>query len=211
MLKAEERISHYGEVFTSEREVQAMLNLVEDETHRIDSRFLEPACGDGNFLYEVLLRKLSVVQKRYAKNETDFKRYVFVAVSSIYGIDILLDNVNSCRRRLLNLVRLQRNKNIEKKGWDKYLKVIKFLLSKNIIHGDALSLNYPNSDQPIVFSEWSVTSGNMVKRTDYSFNNLLVYQPFGSDSLFSDLGDEVVLPHPHKTFPLTHLMTINDE
>lgn len=205
------RISEFGEVFTSEREVTAMLNLVDNETHRIDSRFLEPACGDGNFLYEILSRKLAVVKNRYSRNDVEFKKYLFVAVASIYGVDILEDNVLACRKRLLNLSKSVSKGITSDKTANKFFDVIEFVLSKNIIHGDALSLNYANSTQPIVFSEWCLASGSMVKRTDYTFTNLLAYQPFSGDSLFSDLGDEVMLPHPYKKFPLKHFMSIADD
>ena len=205
------RVTQFGEVFTSDREVNAMLNLVNDETQRIDSRFLEPACGNGNFLHAVLSRKLALVKNRYSKNETEFKRYTFVAVGSIYGIDILEDNVAACRKRLLELSKSVCNGIVDEKQKDDFYNVIEFLLSKNIIHGDALSLISPNSKQPIVFSEWSMASGSMVKRTDYTFTNLLAYQPFGGESLFSDLGDQVILPHPHKKFSLIHYMSVADE
>jgi hypothetical protein len=102
-VKTKQRVSDHGEVFTSEREVNAMLNLVKQETERIDSRFLEPACGTGNFLVEVLRRKLHVVKSRYKKNQLDFERYAVIAVSSIYGIDLLLDNVEECRQRLFTI------------------------------------------------------------------------------------------------------------
>lgn len=83
----------HGEVFTSEREVNAMLDLIKPETERIESRFLEPASGTGNFLIEVLHRKLNVVETRYKKSQREYERYAVIAVSSLYGIDILEDNV----------------------------------------------------------------------------------------------------------------------
>ncbi len=205
------RISEFGEVFTAEREVTAMIDLVSNEAERIDSRFLEPACGDGNFLNEILKRKLEIVKNKYRKDKTDFKKYVFIAVSSIYGIDILADNVISCQQRLMTLVKLECSGLLDEKHEDNFFDIVEFLLSKNIIHGDALSLNYAASTKPIVFSEWSMVSEGMIKRTDYTFTNLLAYQPFSGDSLFSDLGNEVILPHPHKKFPLTHFMSIKDE
>ena len=67
-VRSKQRVSDYGEVFTAAREVNAMLDLVKDETQRIDSRFLEPACGEGAFLTEILRRKLAVVKSRYKKN-----------------------------------------------------------------------------------------------------------------------------------------------
>jgi len=102
-VKTKRRVSDYGEVLTGHREVNAMLDLVKQETERIDSRFLEPACGDGNFLSAILERKLTVVEKRYGKSQLDYERYAVLAVSSIYGIDILPDNVRDCRRRLFEI------------------------------------------------------------------------------------------------------------
>ena len=99
-IKSKKRVEERGEVFTNEREVNAMLDMVKQETERIDSRFLEPACGDGNFLAEVLRRKLDVVGKRYGKSQLEYERYAFVAVSSVYGVDIMQDNVEECRERL---------------------------------------------------------------------------------------------------------------
>ena len=98
--KSKERVRDHGEVFTAEREVKAMCDLVKDETERIDSRFLEPACGDGNFLAEILTRKLVVVRKKYGKSPLDYEKNAVLAASSIYGVDILQDNVIACRERM---------------------------------------------------------------------------------------------------------------
>lgn len=102
-VKSKKRVADHGEVFTAEREVNAMLDLVKQETERIDSRFLEPACGDGNFLAEVLRRKLAVVDSRYGKSQLEWERYAIISISSIYGVDILEDNANECRKRLFNI------------------------------------------------------------------------------------------------------------
>src|SRR5574344_9435 len=102
-VKSKKRVAEHGEVFTSEREVNAMLDLVKDESERIDSRFLEPACGNGNFLAQILKRKLGIVAARYAKSQTEYDRYAVLAVSSLYGIDILQDNVENCRIRLASV------------------------------------------------------------------------------------------------------------
>ena len=102
-VKSKQRVSDHGEVFTAQREVSAMLDLVKQETERIDSRFLEPACGTGNFLVEILKRKLTVVENRYSKNQLDYERYSIIALTSIYGVDILEDNVQTCRDRLLGI------------------------------------------------------------------------------------------------------------
>ena len=92
-VKSRQRVVDHGEVFTAEREVNAMLDLVKAETERIESRFLEPACGNGNFIAEVLRRKLVVVSSRYRRSPAEYQRYAFVALSSVYGVDILEDNV----------------------------------------------------------------------------------------------------------------------
>jgi type I restriction-modification system DNA methylase subunit len=102
-VKSKKRVADHGEVFTNDREVNAMLDLVKHETERIDSRFLEPACGNGNFLAEVLRRKLKVVDQRYANNQMDWERYAVISVSSIYGVDILEDNAQECRVRLYQI------------------------------------------------------------------------------------------------------------
>ena len=102
-IVSKKRVADHGEVFTSQREVNAMLDLVKHETQRIDSRFLEPACGTGNFLAEILARKLGVVESRYRQSPVELERYTLLAVTSIYGIDLLLDNVTQCRRRLVNI------------------------------------------------------------------------------------------------------------
>ena len=103
IIKSKKRVADHGEVYTSESEVQAMLQLVQNETERIDSRFLEPACGDGNFLAPILERKLSVIKNRYVKSQLEFERYAVTAIGSIYGVDILEDNVHRCRERLFNI------------------------------------------------------------------------------------------------------------
>lgn len=102
-IKSKDRVAAHGEVFTNEREVKAMCDLVEQECDRVDSRFLEPACGDGNFLAEVLLRKLAKVKKLYRKSAYDYERYSILALSSIYGVDIMKDNIEECRARLFEL------------------------------------------------------------------------------------------------------------
>jgi type I restriction-modification system DNA methylase subunit len=92
-ITSKQRVRDHGEVFTQEREVNAMLDLVRGEAERIESRFLEPACGTGNFLAPVLERKLAIVKKRYGSSQSDFERMALAAASSIYGVEILSDNV----------------------------------------------------------------------------------------------------------------------
>ena len=92
-VKSKERAVKYGEVFTGKREVDAMLDLVKQEAERVDSRFLEPACGEGAFLKEILQRKLKAVKEKYAANSREYRRNSILALKSIYGIDIMEDNV----------------------------------------------------------------------------------------------------------------------
>ena len=152
-IKSKERVSAHGEVFTADREVNAMLDLVKQETERIDSRFLEPACGNGNFVAKILERKLAVVCRLYGKVRTDYELNALIAVSSIYGIDIMLDNVQECRERLFRIFRDAYVSLFAKFATnDSYLRSIKMVLERNILCGDALTLFTPDGKKPIVFS-----------------------------------------------------------
>jgi hypothetical protein len=171
-IKSKDRISQHGEVFTSEREVKNMLDLVKDETERIDSRFLEPACGTGNFLAEILKRKLDIVKKRYSKNKPDYEKYSFLAISNIYGVELLEDNVKECRDRLYKIFKTQYINLYKQEPNQDFKESIQFLLLKNILHGNALTMEKENKE-PIIFSEWSFVTDNMIKRRDFRFDELL--------------------------------------
>ncbi len=211
-VKSKKRVSDHGEVFTSEREVNAMLDLVKQETERIDSRFLEPACGTGNFLVEILRRKLTIVENRYKKSQLEFERYVVIAISSIYGVDILEDNVVECRNRLFKIFDKQYTSFYKTNCKEACRTSIKYILERNILRGDALTLKtVGNGDQPIVFSEWSAVNGSMIKRRDFTLANLLEAEaskvPGG---LFDDFYETApaFLPKPVKEFPLTHFLKL---
>jgi len=204
---SKKRVADHGEVLTGKREVNAMLDLVKQETERIDSRFLEPACGTGNFLAEILERKLRVVKRRYRRSRIERERYAVLAVSSIYGIDLLEDNVLECRRRLLAIV----EKHCKNLFNEDFLQSIGFILSRNIIHGDSLSLKtVGDKPRPIVFSEWSLINGSMVKRRDFEFHELMSYAGMKGKPLFSDLGEEVFFPEPVRNYPPTHYLKLAD-
>ena len=170
--KSKQRVADHGEVFTAEREVNAMLDLVKQETERIDSRFLEPACGDGNFLAEILRRKLAVVKSRYGKNAADYERYAVIAVTSIYGVDILLDNVQECRNRLFEIWNKEYTKQCKSDANDECREAVRFILEKNILCGDALTLEQADGT-PIIFAEWSAVNGCLIKRRDFELSHLL--------------------------------------
>lgn len=202
-IKSRDRVIDFGEVNTSEKEVNSMLDLVKQETERLDSRFLEPACGDGNFLIAVLNRKLEILVKNYKKNQYEFERNSVVVIGSIYGIDILEDNAQSARDRLFDRFFKVYNKHYKKYLNDNLIKSIKFILEKNIIHGDALTLKKVNSELPVTFCEWAVIN-NKLKRRDFTFSDLLAYAPFEKGTLFSDLGEEVIIPEPIKEYSIVN-------
>lgn len=209
-IKSKERVSNHGEVFTAEREVNAMLGLVKDETERIDSRFLEPACGTGNFLTKILERKLAVVKRRYSSSRTEYELYALIAVASSYGIDILNDNVEECRNRLFTQFVNEYTSIFPNEKSDVYFNNVKYIFRRNILWGDALTLKTPDKEaKPIVFSEWNVVNG-MIKRRDYTMANLMENQPMEGPNLFSDLGDQAFIPTPIKDFPLTSYLKLTD-
>jgi hypothetical protein len=177
-IKSKDRVAAHGEVFTAEREVNAMLDLVKRETERIDSRFLEPACGTGNFLVKILERKLDVVKKKYRRSPLDFERNSILALSSIYGVDILSDNAEACRERLFNIWNRTYKSTCKKDVNEETQKTARFILERNIVCGNALSLmkvDIEGNDtaNPIVFSEWAFIRGNIMQRKDYTFENLM--------------------------------------
>lgn len=206
---SKERVAEHGEVYTASREVNAMLDLVRSETERIDSRFLEPACGNGNFLAEILIRKLGIVEKRYAKSQLEYERYAVLAVSSIYGIDILQDNVQACRERLSRIFEENYSRLFRDAAKADCLQTARFILERNIIWGDALTLmTVGENPQYIIFSEWSAINGSLIKRRDFTFHGLLAHEHMKELPLFSDLGEDVFIPTPEREFPPTHFLEI---
>ena len=210
-VKSRERVANHGEVLTGRREVNAMLDLVKSETERIDSRFLEPACGTGNFLTEILVRKLRVVEGRYGKSRLDYERYAVLSASSIYGVDVLPDNVRDCRQRLFGIFDAAYTRLFRTEAQDKCRAAVRYILKRNIIHGDALSLKTVGDNaEPIVFSEWSLANGSMLKRRDFTFHGLLEHASTEALPLFSDLGKDVFIPTPEREYPLTHFLEVAD-
>ena len=206
---SKQRVADHGEVLTGLREVNAMLDLVKQETERIESRFLEPACGNGNFLTVILERKLAVVESRYSKSQLDYERYAILAASSIYGIDILEDNVRQCRDRLFGVFEQNYSRLFKNKVQNKCREAVRFILERNIIWGDALTLKTVG-EKPgyIVFSEWSPVNGSMLKRRDFTFHGLLAHEGMKELPLFSDLGEDVFIPTPEKEYPPVHFLEI---
>ena len=218
---SKKRVADHGEVLTSKREVNAMLDLVKQETERIDARFLEPACGTGNFLTEILNRKLKVVEAKYRRSQLEFERNIVSAVSSVYGIDILEDNVIECRRRLFEIVNQKYTALFKGKAKNEVRKAIQFILEKNIIWGDALDLKTVGATpHQIIFSEWSFPFNNsQIKRRDFVFAELLPNesnkrnQPdlFSTNEHTSDLGEKVFLPTETHSYPPIHFLRVGEE
>ena len=204
-IKSRERVAAHGEVFTSQREVNAMLDLVKQETERIDSRFLEPACGNGNFLIEILRRKLAVCSGRVTAKQYTQLQWEYAAVqsvSSIYGIELLQDNTVACRLRLLEYFNDEYFSLFRGKCKNECIESVRYLLSKNIINGDALTYKQANdSHQWIHICEWGFIGKGMVNRRDYEFS-YLVGENEGED-LFSDL--------PCKTYKPIHFLKLTPQ
>lgn len=197
-VKSKQRVTDYGEVFTAEREVNAMLDLVKQETERIDSRFLEPACGDGNFLAEILRRKLAVVKAKYSESPADYEQNAVLAITSIYGVDILHDNVITCRERLFQIWGKEYTANCKKEANEECREAVRYILRRNILCGNALTMrkvdkNGQDTDEPIIFSEWAFVTGPMLKRSDYRLDVLLNANSDdeATDMQFSLFDDEV--------------------
>lgn len=171
-VRSKQRVADHGEVFTDPREVNAMLDLVEVEVERIDSRFLEPACGNGNFLAEIADRKLASVAAMYRKDHTLYEKNMLIAAGSMYGIDILMDNVEECIDRLYQRISRKYTDLYRKKASEDVKKSLYYIISRNIVCGDALRME-DESGKPIVFPEWTNPAGNMIKRRDYVFCMLM--------------------------------------
>lgn len=205
-IKSKERVAKYGEVFTNEREVNAMLDWVKPETERISARFLDPTCWNGNFLIEILVRKLYVINNRYSKNQINWEIYTIIGISNIYGVDILIDNIEECRLRLFNFFEENYKKNFWKKIKLEYIKSIQFLLSKNIIWWDTLSGKIPNWwEELFIMSEWAMLNRKVIRR-EFIFKHL--EDPKYQEVVLDEKGNKKYFNKPVKMFPLVDLMEL---
>jgi len=199
LFKSKQRVADHGEIFTPAWMVEAMLNLVKAETERIDSRFLEPACGSGNFLVRVLQGKLGAVELKFGKSEFEKRHYALLALMCIYGIELLADNIAECRANLLEIV--AEYLNIDKS--DDLYRAASYVLSQNLVHGDALTMR-THEGQPITFAEWGYLGKGKFQRRDFRFDALTAAAAFSAEgSLFAHLGKHEVFM-PTKTYlPMT--------
>lgn len=189
-------MADHGEVFTPPWMVDAMLDLVKGETERIDARFLEPACGSGNFLVRILRRKLAAVELKFGKSDFEKRHYSLLALMCAYGIELLGDNVAECRENMLEVF-------ADYMGVtevdDEYLAAT-FVLSENIVHGDALSMR-TSDGQAITFAEWGYLGKGKFQRRDFRYDTLTQTSAFGQEgTLFAHLGKHEIFV-PTRTYP----------
>ena len=197
LIRSRDRVADHGEVFTPQWMVDDMLNLVRDESERIDSRFLEPACGSGNFLKPVLRRKLATVQSRYGRSEFERKHYALFALMCVYGIELLEDNVAECRQNLQQIF----DEYLDLGSGSEWSHAAAAVLRANIIQGDALTLQTP-AGEPITFPEWGYLGTGKYQRRDFRYDSLTQRSSI-EGSLFEMLEEHEVFT-PTKTYePLT--------
>jgi len=196
LTRSKKRIADHGEVFTPAWMVEAMLDLVKEETERIDSRFLEPACGSGNFLVRILKRKLAAVEVKFGKSEFEKKQYALLGLMCAYGIELLADNIAECRANMLEV--LADYLNVDET--DEYYQAAFYVLTQNLVHGDALTM-LTNDGQPIMFAEWGYLGNGRFQRRDFRFDALTQMSSYSQEgSLFAHLGKHEVFA-PIKVYP----------
>jgi len=196
LIKSRKRVADHGEVFTPAWMVDAMLDLVKEESERIDSRFLEPACGSGNFIVKVLQRKLAAVERKFGKSDFEKQHYALLALMCIYGIELLADNIDECRESVLEVfadyLTLQES--------DDLYRASSFVLSQNLVHGDALTMCV-STGEPITFAEWGYLGKGKFQRRDFRFDVLTGSSAYSQEgTLFAHLGKHEIFM-PTKTYP----------
>lgn len=199
LVKSKQRVADHGEVFTPAWMVDAMLDLVKEESERINSRFLEPACGSGNFIVEVLRRKLETVELTYGKSEFERRHYALLALMSIYGIELLADNITECRENVLEVFAEYLSLNES----DDLYRAAAYILSQNLVHGDALKM-LTHDDRPIHFAEWAYLGKGRFQRRDFHLETLTQSSAFSREGdIFANLGRHEIFT-PVKTYaPMT--------
>lgn len=196
LFKSKQRVADHGEVFTPAWMVEAMLDLVKEETERIDSRFLEPACGSGNFLVRILQRKLAAVELKFGKSDFEKRHYALLSVMCTYGIELLADNIAECRANMLEILA----EYLDLKESDEPYRAAHFVLSQNLVHGDALTMR-TRDGQPITFAEWGYLGKGRFQRRDFRLEILTQMSAFGEEgTLFAHMGKHEVFT-PARTYP----------
>jgi len=195
-IKSGQRVADHGEVFTPAWMVDAMLDLVKGETERIDSRFLEPACGSGNFLVHVLQRKLAAVELKFGRSDFERRHFALLAVMCCYGIELLADNIAECRSNMLEVLAGY----LDLEEADDLYRAALYVLSQNLIHGDALKMR-TSDDQPVTFAEWGYLGKGKFQRRDFRLDTLTQMSALGVEgTLFAHLSKHEIFT-PAKTYP----------
>lgn len=195
-IKSKQRVADHGEVFTPPWLVEAMLDLVKDETERIDSRFLEPACGSGNFLVAILRRKLAAVERKYGQSDFERRHYALLALMCLYGIELLADNIAECRANLLEVMA----EYLGLEETDPLYRAASYVIAQNIVHGDALKMR-THDGQPITFAEWGYLGKGRFQRRDFRLDVLTESAAWSQEgTLFAHLGKHEIF-QPVKTWP----------
>lgn len=195
LVKSKQRVTDHGEVFTPTWMVDAMLDRVKDEADRIGSRFLEPACGSGNFLVRILQRKMAAVEKEYGKSEFERRHFAILGLMSCYGIELLADNTVECRENMLAIIK-------EYLGADdaEGSAAARAVLAVNIVHADALTMLTPEG-LPITFAEWSYRGKGKYQRRNFRYDVLTQMASYSQEgTLFADLGKHEIFT-PIQTYP----------
>jgi hypothetical protein len=196
LFKSKQRVADHGEVFTPSWMVEAMLDLVKGETERIDSRFLEPACGSGNFLARILQRKLVAVELKFGKSDFERRHFALLALMCTYGIELLADNIAECRANMLEIL----TDYLNLKESEDLCRAASYVLSQNLVHGDALTMRTIGG-QAITFAEWGYLGKGKFQRRDFRLDILTQMSAFGEEgTLFAHLGKHEIFM-PTKTYP----------
>ena len=196
LIKSKRRVADHGEVFTPPWLVEKMLDVVKGETERIDSRFLEPACGSGNFLVPVLQRKLAAVEVKFGKSDFERRHYALLAIMCTYGIELLADNIAECRANMLEVFADYLNL----AETDELYLAASYVLSQNLVHGDALTM-LAHDGLPITFAEWGYLGKGKFQRRDFRFEALTQMSSFSREgTLWAHLGNHEVFT-PIKAYP----------
>jgi hypothetical protein len=196
LVKSKQRVADHGEVFTPEWMVEAMLDLVKDETARIDSRFLESACGSGNFLVKILQRKLAAVELKYGKSEFERCHYAIFGLMCLYGIELLPDNILECRANLLEIFA----EYLKLEPTDDLYRAASHVLSQNLIHGDALTMT-THDMHPVTFPEWGYLGKGRFQRRDFRFDVLSQSSEWSEKGSLFEKSERQDIFMPTKTYP----------
>ena len=199
LIKSKQRVADHGEVFTPPWLVEKMLDLVKGDSERIDSRFLEPACGNGNFLVPILQRKLAAVELKYGKSDFEKRHYALVGLTCCYGIELLADNITECRANMLDVLAAY----LKLDEADDLYRAASHILSLNLIHGDAMTMR-DNAGEPISVAEWGYLGKGKFQRRDFRLDVLTGMSAFREEAtLFAHLGKHDIFKPTGSHPPMT--------